>query len=238
MSFTPAQIEALKAPLAASAVKRKPGKSGGDYVDGHHVISMANEIFGHDGWSFTSQVDFVTAYPRTTQKGAELQVVGYRANVRVTINGVTRSGQGFGISEVPSLAEAHNNACKTAETDALKRALHTLGNVFGLALYDKDRTDVIDDSPEAVAQREREEAQAKARQGQLSGALESLLGKIAEAATLQALAEAYQTTFKRELIALRNEAPTLYAQAEAAKDARKAELSAPRPMQPVQEAAE
>src|SRR5262249_13193550 len=33
---------------------------------------------------------------------------------------------------------------KEAETDAMKRALMTFGNPFGLALYDKDQTNVAD----------------------------------------------------------------------------------------------
>ena len=37
---------------------------------------------------------------------------------------------------------------RKAETDAMKRALMTFGNPFGLALYDKDKTNVCDDPPE------------------------------------------------------------------------------------------
>jgi len=38
--------------------------------------------------------------------------------------------------------EAHENAIKEAETDATKRALSTFGNLFGLALYDKEQQGV------------------------------------------------------------------------------------------------
>jgi hypothetical protein len=40
------------------------------------------------------------------------------------------------------LGDAHESALKEAETDATKRALTTFGNLFGLALYDKDRAGV------------------------------------------------------------------------------------------------
>jgi hypothetical protein len=38
--------------------------------------------------------------------------------------------------------EAHESAIKEAETDAMKRALTTFGNPFGLALYDKEQHNV------------------------------------------------------------------------------------------------
>jgi len=41
-----------------------------------------------------------------------------------------------------TLGEAHENALKEAETDATKRALTTFGNLFGLALYDKEQAGV------------------------------------------------------------------------------------------------
>ena len=40
------------------------------------------------------------------------------------------------------LGQAHESALKEAETDAMKRALMTFGNPFGLALYDKAQRQV------------------------------------------------------------------------------------------------
>jgi hypothetical protein len=40
------------------------------------------------------------------------------------------------------LGQAHESALKEAETDAMKRALMTFGNPFGLALYDKRQRQV------------------------------------------------------------------------------------------------
>lgn len=40
------------------------------------------------------------------------------------------------------LGQAHESALKEAETDAMKRALMTFGNPFGLALYDKQQREV------------------------------------------------------------------------------------------------
>ena len=46
------------------------------------------------------------------------------------------SGSGHGIGATPGTA--HESAIKEAETDAMKRALITFGNPFGLALYDPE----------------------------------------------------------------------------------------------------
>ncbi len=50
-------------------------------------------------------------------------------------------------------SSGRGSAIKEAETDAMKRALMTFGNPFGLALYDKDQANVVDEPDErAVAQ--------------------------------------------------------------------------------------
>ena len=56
----------------------------------------------------------------------------YIARVRVRAGGVTREGWGG------DNGNDHENAVKGAETDAIKQALRTFGNQFGLPLYDKE----------------------------------------------------------------------------------------------------
>jgi hypothetical protein len=68
--------------------------------------------------------------------------VTYTARVRVIVNGVVREGWGAGHGIDVDLGMAHESAIKEAETDAMKRALMTFGNPFGLALYDKDQANV------------------------------------------------------------------------------------------------
>jgi len=58
--------------------------------------------------------------------------ITYIARVRVKAGGVTREGWGGDSSH------DHEMAVKGAETDAIKRALRTFGNQFGLPLYDKE----------------------------------------------------------------------------------------------------
>jgi hypothetical protein len=53
-----------------------------------------------------------------------------------------REGTGAGHGIDTDLGQAHESAIKEAETDAMKRALMTFGNPFGLALYDKQQREV------------------------------------------------------------------------------------------------
>jgi len=65
--------------------------------------------------------------------------------VTVTAGGLTpliREGSGAGHGIDVDLGQAHESALKEAETDAMKRALMTFGNPFGLALYDKAQRQV------------------------------------------------------------------------------------------------
>src|SRR5262249_9858814 len=75
-------------------------------------------------------------------------VVTYSARVRVTVYSQDgsrkvvreRSGghRGFG----PTVGQAAEDCIKAAETDATKRAFVTFGNIFGLALYDREQRNV------------------------------------------------------------------------------------------------
>ena len=116
--------QALAAPLDLNNVKQRKGAGGRklDYISGEHAIAEANRIFGFDGWSCeTVHMECVKEQPIT-----------YIARVRIRAGGVTREGWGG------DNGNDHENAVKSAETDAIKRALRTFGNQFGLPLYDKE----------------------------------------------------------------------------------------------------
>ena len=73
--------------------------------------------------------------------------VTYTARVRVTVTAgeltpLVREGTGAGHGIDADMGQAHESAIKEAETDAMKRALMTFGNPFGLALYDKQQREV------------------------------------------------------------------------------------------------
>lgn len=149
----------LQKKLDPKNIKPAPRGKFGDYVDAHHVISEANRIFGEDGWSYEiTRLQLVSEQTVETQKGPQFRV-GYMATVRVHVDSVAREGAavGSGVGNPDNIADHHESAIKEAETDAMKRALRSFGNTFGLALYDKTRENVgIDEPPfDAVAAKDR-----------------------------------------------------------------------------------
>ena len=141
---------ALAAPLDRANVRqREQGRGKVAYLEGWQVIAEANRIFGFDGWQRqTIAVRCVSQAERLI--GREQKPgwgVTYTARVRVTVTagGLTpliREGSGAGHGIDVDLGQAHESALKEAETDAMKRALMTFGNPFGLALYDKQQRQV------------------------------------------------------------------------------------------------
>ena len=141
----------------------KPAKAygpKGDYIEGWHAISEANRIFGFDGWSYSiKDCKCVSERPRKIGKdGKDGWGVTYTVAVYVdVVGGVRREDVGAGHGYDMDCGLAHESAIKEAVTDALKRALRTFGNPFGLALYDKTRDNVGVDEPQfnAAACRDR-----------------------------------------------------------------------------------
>lgn len=121
----------------------------GDYIEGWHAMAEANRIFGHGEWSYSVLPPIcVSERPRDIGKNKTPGFgVTYTASVRVTVGGVTREDVGAGHGYDVDCGLAHESAIKEAVTDALKRALRSFGNPFGLALYDKSRENVGVDLP-------------------------------------------------------------------------------------------
>jgi len=147
--MTPDQIQLLEAPLnRAHVAQRDQGGGKVSYIEGWHAIAEANRIFGFDGW----QREMI----ELRQLGEPREVNGkmrvdYSARVRITVGTVVRDGCGFGQGIDKDVGQAHESALKEAETDAMKRALMTFGNPFGLALYDKSQSNVEDIKPDPNA---------------------------------------------------------------------------------------
>lgn len=153
MSFTDEQIKALSAPLDRAKVRsRSQAGRSLSYIEGWHAIAEANRIFGFADWSSeTVDIRCVAEAPRKIGKPPNQRdghAVSYVARVKITVRTdaghILREGIGSGHGIDADLGLAHESAIKEAETDARKRALMTFGNPFGLALYDKDQTNVAD----------------------------------------------------------------------------------------------
>lgn len=210
--FNPEQEEALNAPLNKSAVKqRQQGGGKVSYIEGWHAIAEANRIFGHGKWT-REAVEMREV--RTPEEVDGKWRVGFACKCRITVQGEgesVREGWGYGSGIAKDLGDAYESAIKEAETDAMKRALMTFGNSFGLALYDKDQRNVSDAPPRKTS------AQAK-RDGDYERCME-LLNRCT---TLPELKKAWSGIYNNELPRL----PVSWGvEFEEAKDKRKADLS-------------
>ncbi|XP_040894261.1 DNA repair protein RAD52 homolog isoform X2 [Toxotes jaculatrix] len=106
------------------------------YIEGHRVISLANEMFGYNGWSHSisqQNVDFVDLINGKFY-------VGVSAFVRVQLkDGSFHEDVGYGVSEgLKSKALSLEKARKEAVTDGMKRALKCFGNALGNCILDKE----------------------------------------------------------------------------------------------------
>ena len=143
MPFSDAQVKLLSSKLNEKCVKTRQqrGKTL-SYVEGWHVIAEANRIFGYEGWDRET----VLAECIWQDVKREPKACAYAARVRIRVRAgdtvVCREGSGVGHGMGATIGEAHESALKEAETDATKRALATFGNLFGLALYDKEQNGV------------------------------------------------------------------------------------------------
>jgi DNA recombination protein Rad52 len=163
--FSAEQIKELSAPLDRAHVKqRQQGGSKVSYVEGWHAINEANRIFGFDSWTRqTLSLKCVSERERTIGRDQKSGWgVTYSCTVRIIVScgdiSIIRDGSGAGHGIDVDLGQAHESALKEAETDAMKRALMTFGNPFGLALYDKEQkevegTQVASSRPQQAAER-------------------------------------------------------------------------------------
>lgn len=146
MDWAAISIE-LQKPLDKRHVK-PPKKFGpkGDYIEAWHAQAEANRIFGEGGWvQEVTETRCVAENPREIgQQKKPGWGVTYTAKVRITVGGVAREDFGAGHGYDVDLGLAHESAIKEAVSDAMKRALKSFGNPFGLALYDKTQANVAD----------------------------------------------------------------------------------------------
>lgn len=136
----------LSRKLDPANVRPPPKGKFGEYVDGHHVVTEANRIFGFDGWSY--EITRLVETSRIETAGGQSRV-SYLCTVKVHVGDTFKEGSavGMGAGKPDNIGDVIESAVKEAETDALKRALRTYGNTFGLALYDKTQADVGVDLP-------------------------------------------------------------------------------------------
>lgn len=127
----------LEAKLDADEISYRQSAQGNiAYVEGWRVITIANEIFGFNGWCseiLSHQVDFLESDPSGRVS------TGISCRVRVSLkDGTFHDDIGYGVAEnQKSKAAALEKAKKESVTDAIKRALRQFGDRLGNCTYDK-----------------------------------------------------------------------------------------------------
>ena len=163
MAFTDKQVAELNAKLESDAVKtRQQAGRNLSYIEGWHAIAEANRIFGFDAWDRETTELLKCGEPEEIDNKWRVRFI---CRCRVTVyhgdSKTVREGTGYGSGIDRDLGGAYEGAVKEAETDAMKRALMTFGNPFGLALYDKDQKNVTARKSAAQAKRDGDDQKIK-----------------------------------------------------------------------------
>ena len=144
MTLSSKQIEELLLPLDPDRVK-KDGK-GFAHVEAWDIRRTMNKIFGFAEWSArVEQMELISEREVQTKAGKPAWNVVYRARCTLEVGvdsliGCAYTEWAAGESTNPILAEAHDQAIKTAESQAFKRCAVNLGDQFGLSLYNNGST--------------------------------------------------------------------------------------------------
>ena len=125
----------LQVDLAADELSTRKGAGNKKftYLESWRVLDGANKIFGFNGWS-SSILQMIIE----RRKEGHKFYVKVNAIVRVTLrDGSYHEDVGVGEMCASREVEAEQKACKTAVTDARKRALRCFGRALGNCVYDK-----------------------------------------------------------------------------------------------------
>ena len=142
--FADSQVIELSQPLNSRNVKTRTG--GGlrlSFIEGHHAIREANRIFGFGLWDRRIAELVPVAEIEEESGGGKRWRVTVRVQVQIIVQvpdakeDICREGVGFGHGTAKNIGEAHEAAAREAETDAMKGALMTFGNQFGLGLQEQ-----------------------------------------------------------------------------------------------------
>jgi recombination DNA repair RAD52 pathway protein len=151
--LTPKQQETLMRPLHSSRVaKRSQGGKQLSYLESWDVRAHLIRMFGFTNFDvITESQDFIGIREYQSKDSKDMVECIWHAMVRLVIrdeNGnhlCTYREGAVGSTSGPAnmIGEHHDNAAKTAASDALKRCAMNLGTQFGLSLYDNGTTNDV-----------------------------------------------------------------------------------------------
>lgn len=155
--LTPEQYAALTRPLHGSRVGKNP--KGFSHLEAWDVRRWLIRIFGFGNYmtetvelSVVRELEIPPGTIKYRNGGSNEKTVWtvvYRAQVRLTVwdtygtAAVYEDGAIGDSSNQPSLGDCHDNAAKTALSQALKRCAVNLGDQFGLGLYNEGKLDPV-----------------------------------------------------------------------------------------------
>lgn len=147
MKLSNEQVQELLKPIDPSRVS-KDGK-GFAHVEAWDVRRTMNQIFGIGNWSAeVHRMELVSEREVTSKDGKSRWNVIYRAQCLLRLGDAFSDGASYtewaaGDATNPTLADAHDQAIKTAESQAFKRCAVNLGDQFGLSLYRNGSTQAV-----------------------------------------------------------------------------------------------
>lgn len=152
--LSPEQHTYLLNPLRKTRIaKRSQGGKELSYLEAWDVKAHLTRIFGFCNWD-SEMIEYHHVADRAYQstQGKDMVEVIYSCRMQLTIRNqhgyelCTHTEAAVGSASGPAnmLGDHHDNALKTAASDALKRCAINLGTQFGLSLYDDGSTmDVV-----------------------------------------------------------------------------------------------
>ncbi len=156
MTLTPAQHDVLARAIHPTRVaKRSQGGKQLSYLESWDVRAHLIRLFGYGNFDIETLDQYLVGVREYQSKSDEPKPMAeaiWFAKVRLTIRDphgfrlcrYTESAVGSTSGPASMIGEHHDNAIKSAASDALKRCAINLGNQFGLSLYkDGSLADVV-----------------------------------------------------------------------------------------------
>lgn len=147
MQLSPEQYALLTEPINPTRVRELNGQH---HVEAWDIRRYLIRTFGFGGYDVTTKDLHLVREIEIPAGNRSRWTVIYRAEVRLTIkdpNGnviAHYEDAAMGDSQnQPILGSAHDNAMKTALSQALKRCAVNLGDQFGLSLYNKGKSERV-----------------------------------------------------------------------------------------------
>jgi recombination DNA repair RAD52 pathway protein len=159
MPLSNQQFDTLRRPLNGTRVaKRSQGGKQLSYLESWDVRAHLIRMFGYANFDIETLDQYIVGVreyqttPRNDDPPKDMVEAIWFAKIRLTIRDpegnrlcrYTESAIGSTSGPASMIGEHHDNAVKTAASDALKRCAINLGTQFGLSLYDDGTTrDVV-----------------------------------------------------------------------------------------------